>query len=220
MLQFLPLQADWNPSIQSRYINQKLQLIILSSINAATDIVILALPMPLIWRLHASRSRKIQVSCTFLLGGLWVSNVCRHADNCAHPCWIQCVRSQYITSYIREWDLAEGCKLYVWPNYKTAKVAEERKGATSNGALWSVVETCIAVVSACLPTLPTLITQPANKASARERYEASYKPKRTNNFETINIPLSKVPCSQSIFLGRQEADEERSLRHVSNDIHS
>lgn len=129
------------------------------------------------------------------------------------------MRSQYLTSHICEPDLANECKLYVWPKHKTAKIAEECEGATSNGAMWSVVETCIAVVSACLPTLRSLLTRPANKASARERYEASYKPKRTNNFQTINISTSKVLSSRSISLARQEADEQSSSR-VSNETYS
>ena len=70
LLQCLPIRADWNPSVQPRCVNLDVELIILSSINVITDVTILALPMPLVWRLQTSRSRKIQVSCTFLLGGL------------------------------------------------------------------------------------------------------------------------------------------------------
>lgn len=128
------------------------------------------------------------------------------------------MRSQCNTSHIYKPDVADGCKLYVWPNHKTAKIAEEREGVTSNGALRSVVETCIAVVSACLPTLRSLMTQRANKASAREGCEASYKRKRTNNFEIVNNSTSEIPCSQNIFLGRQEADEERGSSRVSHEI--
>lgn len=70
LLQCLPVRADWNPSVQPRCVNLDVELIILSSINVVTDVTLLALPMPLVWRLQTSRSRKLQVSCTFLLGGL------------------------------------------------------------------------------------------------------------------------------------------------------
>ena len=70
LLQCLPIRADWQSSVPPKCVNLKVELIILSPINAITDITILALPMPLIWRLHTTRSRKLQVSCTFLLGGL------------------------------------------------------------------------------------------------------------------------------------------------------
>lgn len=70
LFQCLPIRADWNPSVQPRCVNLDVELIILSSINVVTDVTLLALPMPLVWRLQASRSRKLQVSFTFLLGGL------------------------------------------------------------------------------------------------------------------------------------------------------
>ena len=40
----------------------------LSFINAALDLVLLGLPMPLIWQLHMSQRHKIQLSGIFLLG--------------------------------------------------------------------------------------------------------------------------------------------------------
>ena len=81
----------------------------------------------------------------------------------------------------------------------TEKIADVREGAISNGAIWSVVETCTAVVSACLPTLRSLIDQPPDRASARERYEASYIPKHTNNPDNSKMSMVEPTGSQDIF---------------------
>ena len=70
LLQCLPIGADWDPNITPKCVNLDVELIILSSINVVTDVAILCLPMPLVWRLQTSRVRKLQVSGVFLLGGL------------------------------------------------------------------------------------------------------------------------------------------------------
>ncbi len=70
LLQCLPINSVWNPSVKPRCVNLGLELIIVSSINVVTDFVILILPMPLVWRLHTSTAKKAQVSGLFLLGAL------------------------------------------------------------------------------------------------------------------------------------------------------
>ena len=40
------------------------------SLNAVTDIGALCLPMPLLWQLHVTREKRIQLMGIFLLGGL------------------------------------------------------------------------------------------------------------------------------------------------------
>ena len=41
-----------------------------AALNIASDIMILMLPMPIVWRLHIKRSQKLAISSIFLLGGL------------------------------------------------------------------------------------------------------------------------------------------------------
>ena len=54
-----------------------------------------------------------------------------------------------------------------------------KPGNNTYGAIWSVVETCIAVVSACLPTLRPLYNRvvrgDVNAGSAKDRYATSNK---------------------------------------------
>lgn len=44
----------------------------MGSLNVATDVTTLCLPMPLLWRLKISVERRLQVMSMFLLGGLYV----------------------------------------------------------------------------------------------------------------------------------------------------
>lgn len=70
IFQCVPVQADWDPTKEPRCVNLDAELIIISSINVITDVLTLCLPMPLVWKLHASKARKYQISGLFLLGGL------------------------------------------------------------------------------------------------------------------------------------------------------
>lgn len=45
---------------------------IMGSLNVATDVTTLCLPMPLLWSLKISVERRLQVMSMFLLGGLYV----------------------------------------------------------------------------------------------------------------------------------------------------
>ena len=46
--------------------------IVSASINTASDLIIVILPQPVIWRLELTRKRKWGLSAVFLLGGLYV----------------------------------------------------------------------------------------------------------------------------------------------------
>lgn len=42
----------------------------MSAPNIATDLIVLSLPMPLVWRLKIPKKQKIALACVFLLGSL------------------------------------------------------------------------------------------------------------------------------------------------------
>lgn len=69
IFQCWPISYQWNKTIQGgRCINQLLFYRISSVPNIMTDIIILVLPIPLVWRLNASRIRKLGLSFIFLVG--------------------------------------------------------------------------------------------------------------------------------------------------------
>lgn len=69
VFQCRPINAAWT-DVQGQCIHLNTAFIILGSLNALTDIIALCLPMPFLWRLHADKSRKLQLIGIFSLGSL------------------------------------------------------------------------------------------------------------------------------------------------------
>lgn len=65
-----PVSGFWDRGIRPACINTKAFLIGNAVPNIVTDIVILGLPMPEIWRLNTQKHQKMALSVIFLLGGL------------------------------------------------------------------------------------------------------------------------------------------------------
>ena len=65
-----PVRRYWNPWIEGSCIDGDKLNAFASSFIATSDILILILPQPLIWRLHMTLKRKIALSAVFLVG-IW-----------------------------------------------------------------------------------------------------------------------------------------------------
>ncbi|KAF7908362.1 uncharacterized protein EAF01_004117 [Botrytis porri] len=65
-----PFAANWDASIPSACIDRNAFYIWTSIPNIATDLAILALPIPVVWNLHATRRTKILLTITFAVGSL------------------------------------------------------------------------------------------------------------------------------------------------------
>jgi hypothetical protein len=69
-----PIRFFWDKSIfTGRCINYEAFGTAEAAITIATDVIILTMPMPLVWRLRVERRQKVILSGIFLLGGLYVS---------------------------------------------------------------------------------------------------------------------------------------------------
>ncbi|KAK5629599.1 hypothetical protein RRF57_005314 [Xylaria bambusicola] len=66
--QCYPVQKFWLPDTMGSCINQNAFYLASAIINVFGDIAVLSLPLPIIWRLQASRGRKWSLSFLFLLG--------------------------------------------------------------------------------------------------------------------------------------------------------
>ena len=60
----------WDSKVIGKCINLDDVLIACSSLNIATDILILLLPLPALLKIHISTERKVQLIGIFMLGGL------------------------------------------------------------------------------------------------------------------------------------------------------
>ena len=70
VFQCSPIDSLWNPKVKGKCIDLDKVLITCSSLNIATDILILLLPLPALLKLHISTERKLQLIGIFMLGGL------------------------------------------------------------------------------------------------------------------------------------------------------
>ncbi|KAF2970620.1 hypothetical protein GQX73_g2977 [Xylaria multiplex] len=70
--QCFPVRKFWEPDTKGTCINQNAFYLASAIINVFGDIAVLSLPLPIIWGLQASRSRKWSLSFLFLLGAFVV----------------------------------------------------------------------------------------------------------------------------------------------------
>ncbi|PLB54710.1 hypothetical protein P170DRAFT_346861 [Aspergillus steynii IBT 23096] len=64
-----PVQAQWKFWLPHTTINNKSFWIAMGIVNILLDVTVLALPQPMVWRLHQTRQRRILLSLVFSLGG-------------------------------------------------------------------------------------------------------------------------------------------------------
>lgn len=65
-----PLALNWDPTLEGTCGDQLLSYTITGSFNLATDVIVLILPLPYLWKLQMKLYKKIILSCTFSLG-IW-----------------------------------------------------------------------------------------------------------------------------------------------------
>lgn len=71
-----PFAANWNPHLPgARCMDQQSFYTYASLPNIITDVAMLVLPMPVVWRLHASMKVKLGLVATFLTGSLYVDYI-------------------------------------------------------------------------------------------------------------------------------------------------
>ena len=75
IFQCLPIHYYWRRVGQGHCIQTTNFYIILASLNLATDVAVLILPIPFVWHLQVRKSKKLSLSVIFLLGSLYVQRI-------------------------------------------------------------------------------------------------------------------------------------------------
>lgn len=70
IFQCVPIHYQWTPGVVPKCIDYVAMIIACGVINIFTDFAILALPLPVLWRLQVSQHRKMALSFMFLIGSL------------------------------------------------------------------------------------------------------------------------------------------------------
>ncbi|KAM0795174.1 hypothetical protein BDR22DRAFT_894424 [Usnea florida] len=148
-----------DPTVNAKCINFHDVLIIFSSLNIGTDILILCLPVPQLWRLNMPRRRKYELMGIFLLGGFF------------------CVASVIRVPYIARMSLLD-------PSWSDVY-----------GAIWSIVELNLGILSACLPTLRPLFLHVFRGGYSSTSHCQPAKRKSTGNVESDTIPMVEIEAA-------------------------
>lgn len=70
IFQCTPIPRMWDHTLPGHCFNMPVLYNLGATYNIASDLVILVLPMPIVWRLQMPRSKKYAVTGIFLMGGL------------------------------------------------------------------------------------------------------------------------------------------------------
>lgn len=162
IFQCLPVDSNWKIGVKHYCVNTDVGATIIAAINALTDVVILILPMPLLYKLQNPLKQKIQIMGIFFLGGL--------------VCFASIYRS-ILTHEISHTD----------PSWSDVRAT-----------IWTVVELCIGILSACLPTMRPLFsrrTRGKEAAGSEEPREKSDSPGRSD--QNLNLHKSGSIPSES-----------------------
>ncbi|KAL6714744.1 hypothetical protein ACLMJK_008169 [Lecanora helva] len=68
IFQCVPIKALWAPTTPARCVDFGRFALAMGVINIITDLAILTLPLPVVWRLRISRTKKVLISITFIVG--------------------------------------------------------------------------------------------------------------------------------------------------------
>jgi hypothetical protein len=88
-----PIKAFWDDSVHGSCLEQRKIFIADTTVGLVTDFIILILPIPLIWSLHAPLSKKMRISVLLGAGGIATAVTC-------YRLWavVRFIHSQDVTS--------------------------------------------------------------------------------------------------------------------------
>ena len=95
-----PVRKNWNPWIEGSCIDIGLLNVFVSVFNAASDLLILILPQPLIWKLQITLRTKILLSAVFLIGIWWVEDAIFTSSRRAHVDTTQGLRINHYSNLL------------------------------------------------------------------------------------------------------------------------
>ena len=68
ILQCSPVKGAWDPFVQAKCINIMTIFMALNIVNVVTDVILVAMPLPHLWRLQMPRSTRIELVGIFSVG--------------------------------------------------------------------------------------------------------------------------------------------------------
>jgi len=160
----VPVEKLWYPDLPGHCIDQVGTWIANAASTILSDIAILVLPIPQVWKLQLRKPEKIGVTFAFCLGFLYVTSPSLHHGSPPdqRPLHSVVFASAYRFSVLFSYSNSD-------PTYTLAPTVG-----------WTAIEMSAGIVSACLPTLGPVFAVCANKLGIK-RSLLTTRGERTNN---------------------------------------
>lgn len=169
IFQCLPIHYFWLRVGRGHCIRTTNFYIALASLNLATDVAVLILPIPFIWQIQIRKSKKLSLSAVFLVGLMYYAFQCSKKQFSKDL--TKYVRSVCVTSVIRLQTLTDidsediTCQYHSSltspsiPNTPCTPTNRLLPNAGSNvyPGLWTIIEASLGIVAACLPSLGPIL---------------------------------------------------------------
>lgn len=136
-----PIEKGWSqridPPVKGSCLDLRVAYTVGAAINTASDLSIVLLPQPLIWKLNLSCKKKIGLCGIFLIGLLWVEDVYFTLIKITHHNISACASSTVRLYYA-----------VILNHY------EDRTYLAGVLNLWAIAETTCGILTMCLPVSP------------------------------------------------------------------
>lgn len=63
-----PIEHNWDPAIKGTCIDISLFRIISAALDVFTNLILLGMPLPALWKLHMTTAQKCALAVTYILG--------------------------------------------------------------------------------------------------------------------------------------------------------
>ncbi|KAL9602216.1 MAG: hypothetical protein Q9219_001940 [cf. Caloplaca sp. 3 TL-2023] len=186
-----PISYFWTRAGNGHCINVQALLYFTATLTIVADISILLLPIPIVWNLQMEKSKRIGVIGIFLLGGF--------------ACIASIVRMFYIHLIV--------------PVDPTCTHSVRDFGTQVDPGIWTTVEACIGIVSACLPIIGPAVRSKFGLFGGTSRFSRSTRSGQSNpysgnssNRRNISGPLQNKPIvSATVYSRDTQSDEEMAV---------
>ena len=145
------MEGAWNPAVAQLCIAQTKFYYGNAIANLLTDVIILCLPLPLIWRLNMTTHKKTALSGVFLLRGLYDSPSLLYSLALTYSHSV-CVSS--ILRIVSLGDIDDKDITCMISHHPFTFSSHSNTDTLVTTGVWTSVETPLVIVCACLPTLP------------------------------------------------------------------
>jgi hypothetical protein len=182
-----PFERNWYPFIPGHCTSYKMAFVTTGVFNAITDLIIIALPIPVISSLHLATATKIGLIAIFAVGFLYVL--------------VDLICSGGQSSHFHSVTAISIIRITVLLNIDFTDLTY----AGHYAAFWSIVEPAVAIINCCVPLMRPLLkmvhpgglwsSRKDSVEARRESEEGRSRTRRKGSIQLDEYPLTRIENS-------------------------